>query len=189
MGIVLFAGIASAQNTAAVAPDSDSALETSAAATTEAKKPVALPDCNDARLLELTRRQLAAFQAAEGAGNLYDRRAQKLAVKNTAEFEELSVADFVPRDNYRVANRIISYKINRGLSNEDMRLCRGNNPVLKVSFTCCCILKTAVFQPISLTTVPHRQKILCSVLHTDLFVTFYKNILQRNVNKTTIILC
>lgn len=74
---------------------------------------------------------MAAFQAAEGAGNLYDRRAQKLAVKNTAEFEELSVADFVPRDNYRVANRIISYKINRGLSNEDMRLCRGNNPVLK----------------------------------------------------------
>ena len=130
-GLCFFAGIASAQNTAAVVPDSDSALETSAAAPTEAKKPVALPDCNDARLLELTRRQLAAFQAAEGAGNLYDRRAQKLAVKNTAEFEELSVADFVPRDNYRVANRIISYKINRGLSNEDMRLCRGNNPVLK----------------------------------------------------------
>ena len=65
-GLCFFAGIASAQNTAAVVPDSDSALETSAAATTEAKKPVALPDCNDARLLELTRRQLAAFQAADG---------------------------------------------------------------------------------------------------------------------------
>lgn len=43
-GLCFFAGIVSAQNTAAVAPDSDSAPETSTAATTEAKKPVVLPD-------------------------------------------------------------------------------------------------------------------------------------------------
>lgn len=101
-------------------------------ASAEAERPAAAPalDCNDAGLLAQVRGKIDSLQPQAAGENVVERRRRLLSLKHIGKFRPLSVADFVPRDNYRVANRMIYVKINEGLKDSDLRLCVSDNPVL-----------------------------------------------------------
>lgn len=88
-------------------------------------------DCNDAELLRQVRQKIFQIQNTADNENVVERRARLLALKNIDSFSEQNPAEFQPKDNYRVANRMIAVKINGHLKDEELKLCVGNNPVLK----------------------------------------------------------
>ena len=85
-------------------------------------------DCNNVELLNQVRQKINSLQTEEE--NIVKHRRRLLALKHIEKFSHLSVKDFVPKDNYRVANRIITIKINNGLKDEDLQLCVSSNPIL-----------------------------------------------------------
>lgn len=87
-------------------------------------------DCNDAGLLQQVRDKISELQKAADDENVVERRARLLALKHIGSFAEQNPAEFQPKDNYRVANRIIAVKINRHLKDGELKLCVSGNPVL-----------------------------------------------------------
>ncbi len=101
-------------------------------AAAEAEHPAVVPafDCNNAELLKQVRDKIDSLQSQTSEENVVERRRRLLSLKYVENFRPLSVEDFVPRDNYRVANRMIYVKINEGLKDSDLRLCVSDNPIL-----------------------------------------------------------
>lgn len=97
----------------------------------KAQEPNAFPECNDAALLEGVREAIAKDENALENESVVDYRARLLALKNVRNFTPLDVASFHPDDNRRVADILITAKINEGLTNADFRLCASDNPILK----------------------------------------------------------
>lgn len=89
------------------------------------------PACEDRALLAQVHQAVSAWQEKSPAETIYDRRAQLLSVKNIRSFAAVDVDSFVPATNYKVADRIITVKINEQLTNRDLRLCISDNPILK----------------------------------------------------------
>lgn len=95
----------------------------------EQKASANLPECDAPGIVEQIQSRIAAFQAETKPENTYDRRARKLAEKNIGQFTPLDLAKFIPSDNYLVADRLITLKVNQKLSDHDFRLCVGSNPL------------------------------------------------------------
>lgn len=89
------------------------------------------PTCENPMLLTQVHQAVSAWQQKSPAENIYDRRARLLTIKNIRSFAAVDVESFVPADNYKVADRMITVKINERLSNQDLQLCVSNNPILK----------------------------------------------------------
>ena len=49
---------------------------------------------------------------------------QKLILRNFHSFEAVDTSNFSPDDDLRVANKLVSIKINNGLTDDEIRLCR-----------------------------------------------------------------
>lgn len=89
---------------------------------------VAKPECGNARLLDKVLARISAFYEQYPVNNVIDRRRQTLMLKNLRDFKEVDIPSFDPKENYDVSDQIIAYKINKGLKDEDMRLCRSSMP-------------------------------------------------------------
>ena len=93
-------------------------------------QPASVVDCGDKELWRLVRDKLSELQTEVMDENVIDRRRRLLALKHIGDFSPLPVEAFQPKDNYRVANRMIYVKINHGLKDKDLQLCAGDNSVL-----------------------------------------------------------
>lgn len=136
---VLWTGVSWAQEAAGAAPameyDTFGVPKQVLREITAPNRPEALTspdvDCNDAGLLQQVKDKISELQKAADDENVVERRARLLALKHIGSFAEQNPAEFQPKDNYRVANRIIAVKINGHLKDEELKLCVGGNPVLE----------------------------------------------------------
>lgn len=87
------------------------------------------PDCQASALEDQVRKRIISFQGETKAENTYERRARRLAEKNIGSFTQVDLEKFSPADNYLIADRLITLKINRKLTDHDFRLCVGSNPL------------------------------------------------------------
>lgn len=83
------------------------------------------PECSDSLLVQKIVENIGAYQAENPATMLIDRRRDILLRRNLSRFEEVEIKGFSAKQNFNVANAIIMTKINRGLDDEDLRLCRS----------------------------------------------------------------
>lgn len=89
---------------------------------------VAKPECQNPRLLQKVLEKIASFYRQNPSNSIIDKRRQTLMLKNLHNFQEVDIASFDPKENFAVSDQIISYKINKGLKEEQMRLCRSSYP-------------------------------------------------------------
>lgn len=87
---------------------------------------VAKPECQNPRLLQKVLERITSFYGQNPSNSIIDKRRQILMLKNLRNFQEVEIASFDPNENYAVSDQIISYKINKGLKEEEMRLCRSS---------------------------------------------------------------
>jgi len=91
---------------------------------------IRFPDCGDELLMAETRRLIDENQLQKKAGNIYESRRRKLIAKNIKNFENVDISSFKPQDNYEVADRMITLKINEKVPGEAFRICKGNNELI-----------------------------------------------------------
>lgn len=89
---------------------------------------VAKPECDNPRLLQKVLERIALFYKQHPVNNIIDNRRQTLMLKNLRDFKEVDIASFEPKENYSVSDQIIAYKINKGIKDKQMRLCRSSLP-------------------------------------------------------------
>ena len=87
------------------------------------------PDCNDGRLQRLLDEKIAEYYRKTPPSSLLEKRMQKLILRNFNDFEPVDTSSFTTDDNLRVANKLLTVKINNGLEDNEIRLCRtrGNS--------------------------------------------------------------
>ena len=87
------------------------------------------PPCDDAKLLQKVREQLAMIMQNDVPSDIYNQRRRILILKNTNHFIPTAVDGFSPKENFTVAGRLTEIKVNEGLYNADLQLCRSDNPI------------------------------------------------------------
>ena len=109
----------------------DSAIKVVIFAPKAEDKPAAagLPSCNQASMLAAVAAEIGEYQQAHPANSIVSRRKQALMIKNLKDFEEIPVANFDNSANYEVARELVMTKVNYRISEENMRLCRGNSDI------------------------------------------------------------
>jgi len=85
-----------------------------------------MPRCDNSALMKRVLEKIAQYQESHPQNTIVGQRRQALIFKTLDQFEEIKVANFENAENYRVADVLLMDKINRGLSDDDIRLCRGN---------------------------------------------------------------
>jgi len=85
---------------------------------------LSLPTCDDKKLHELLTAKISEYYQKHSAVSQLEKRMQKLISRSMKHFNEVDVASFSPQDNIYVANKLMSIKINDGLENKEIRLCR-----------------------------------------------------------------
>lgn len=83
------------------------------------------PECSDKKLAEKVIETLVDYQKEHPSTMQIERRRDILLRRNLTSFEEVAVEGFSSKQNFNVANAIIMTKINKGLEDSDLRLCKG----------------------------------------------------------------
>ena len=118
------AEVAEAQEETQVAVVEEGAVEMTGPENMEVKASPR-PECSDKRLAEKVVETLTAYQKEHPSTMQIDRRRDILLRRNLTSFEEVAVEGFTSKQNFNVANAIIMTKINKGLEDADLRLCKG----------------------------------------------------------------
>lgn len=87
------------------------------------------PECNDKNLITQAQEALRPY-TNEKALSTVEKRKVKLVLKNVDNFEVLDITDVSPKKHRIVASRLIELKINNRLSDENIKICQSDNPVL-----------------------------------------------------------
>lgn len=119
---------AESKNPAAAADDVEETIEIviPAAEEVEVFFPSApRPDCKDPALSEGIIHKIKAYQEEHPSSMLIEKRRDILLLKNLAAFKEVSVNGFTAKQDFNVANAIIMAKINKGLHESDLLLCKS----------------------------------------------------------------
>ncbi len=85
-----------------------------------------LPSCNDKLLIELVESKAEQYYAQHPATTIMERRNQKLLLKYLSSYQEVSPKGFTSKQNYNVANHLLMTKINLGLNDDELRLCKNS---------------------------------------------------------------
>lgn len=83
------------------------------------------PECDNPRLMKKVLERIAEYYKSKPVNSLIEKRRQVLTLKNLNSFVEEDIDSFPEEKNFYLAGKLISYKINKGLKAEDMRLCRS----------------------------------------------------------------
>lgn len=83
------------------------------------------PECSDKKLAEKVVETLTGYQKEHPSMMQIERRRDILLRRNLTSFEEVAVEGFTSKQDFKVANAIIMTKINKGLEDSDLRLCKG----------------------------------------------------------------
>ena len=83
-----------------------------------------LPTCDEPRLLEQVRNFLTEYNKKHPVDSVYAKRQRGLQMKTISVYEEYPVEGFTSKQNRRVADKLLMTKINSGLQDSEIRLCR-----------------------------------------------------------------
>lgn len=86
---------------------------------------VELPECTDKALIEKTQEVLISYNDSHPIGSLYEKRKRALQMRLMKSFEEVSSEGFTSKQNRLVADKLLMTKINKGLEDSQIRLCRS----------------------------------------------------------------
>lgn len=84
-----------------------------------------MPNCDNLQLHQLVQDKIANYFKKEHATSIVEKRRQILLLRHLNKFESIDPAEITPQDNRLLADKIITYKINKGLEEENMRICRS----------------------------------------------------------------
>lgn len=85
-----------------------------------------LPRCDNPEMIGIVLEKIVQYQQEHRPNTIVAIRKQALIAKTLNEFKEVPVAQFDNAQNYRVADALIMAKINRGLNDDEIRLCSGS---------------------------------------------------------------
>ncbi|MBQ8465881.1 MAG: hypothetical protein IJ529_05465 [Alphaproteobacteria bacterium] len=103
------------------------AQEAEAVITEAAVQRVQLPSCQDERLISQVKELLEQYHQEHPVSSLYEKRQRALQLRYITEYEEEKVAGYTAKKNEVVANKLLMTKINQGLADEEIRLCKSIN--------------------------------------------------------------
>ncbi|MBE6451615.1 MAG: hypothetical protein E7016_06595 [Alphaproteobacteria bacterium] len=92
---------------------------------------VAVPKCNDANLYEKVLQRVKQYSDISDADSAIVKRQKALLIKNIESFEDVDVKSFNPETDFNTANALISLKINKQLTNDDIVLCKQAKNIKK----------------------------------------------------------
>ncbi|MCX4349680.1 MAG: hypothetical protein OSJ76_07860 [Alphaproteobacteria bacterium] len=84
-----------------------------------------LPACADSRLKELVLAKVHEYHSEHPVSSILEKRRQALLYKNVQQFAEVSAEGFTSKQDFNVANKLLMVKINNGLDNQELRLCKN----------------------------------------------------------------
>lgn len=85
-----------------------------------------LPSCSDENLKEQVKEKVMDYFEKNPRLSIVERRRQQLLLRNLKNFSEIPVAEFDKKENFTVADKILMTKVNDGLEDKDLRLCRSD---------------------------------------------------------------
>ena len=94
-------------------------------AAAEMQKP--LPLCSDEKLKEQVEAKITSYFENTPRLSLIERRHRQLLLRNLRSFSEIPPAEFDKKENFAVTDKMLMAKINDGLNDEDLRLCRSTS--------------------------------------------------------------
>lgn len=83
------------------------------------------PECNNPRLLEKVLKRIEQYYQEKKQTSIIEQRKQALLLKKLEKFQSVDINNFIPKENYAVADRLIDIKINDGIKAKDMSLCKS----------------------------------------------------------------
>ncbi|MBQ8870223.1 MAG: hypothetical protein IJ019_02465 [Alphaproteobacteria bacterium] len=92
---------------------------------------VAVPKCNDANLYEKVLQRVKQYSDISIADSTIVKRQKALMLKNIESFENVDVKSFNPETDFNTADALISLKINKQLTNDDIILCKQAKNIKK----------------------------------------------------------
>ena len=151
-GILLLSTAAWAQESTEVYDDEVDLLAPEEVTATEPAQVLALPSCQDERLLAQVKELLEEYDAEHPVSSIYDRRQRIMKMRFATSYEEEQVSGFTSKNNRVVADKLLMTKINNGLNDNEIRLCKSNK-------------KSEQFSPIYLMIYPHANEWVVEVLN------------------------
>lgn len=97
------------------------------------KKVVSLPECNDAELIAKTKEFIAAYFDKRKDVNAAFRRRRHFITKGVGTFVKENIADYKTDKKRPISDLIVDLKVNQGVAEENIRLCRSQSPNREVS--------------------------------------------------------
>ncbi len=91
------------------------------------EKPWELPSCHNPVLLQKVRETIKAYGLKNPPQNIIDRRKQTLLLKNLDGFVLVDNENFTSKDDFRTAGRLVTVKINNGLTDNDVKVCKSSS--------------------------------------------------------------
>lgn len=89
------------------------------------KEAFALPQCDNEPMIAKIIAKVNAYNKEHPVASIMEKRNQALMLKNLRHFTEADPANFTAEQNFNVANKILMTKINYGLDDSDLRLCKN----------------------------------------------------------------
>ncbi len=87
----------------------------------------ALPACDDTILLAKVWMNGKSFLATNPGTSVLEKRTEALITRNLNKFKEIDAGKITARDDFEVASRVVMIKINNGLDNSLLRLCKSTS--------------------------------------------------------------
>lgn len=82
------------------------------------------PQCSSSALYQKVMQAITAYTDTLPAASTLDKRHKALIAANVEQFEDVPVEDFSAEDDFNTANALISIKINKKISEQDIVICR-----------------------------------------------------------------
>jgi len=111
-----------------------------------------LPSCQDENVQQHVTQLLEEYNKEHPVHSIYEKRQRTLQIRLANHFEEQPVTGFTSRQNRSVADKLLITKINNGLNDSEIRLCKSN-------------AKGTEFKPVYLMIYNHHQKTELHILN------------------------
>ena len=86
-----------------------------------------VPLCDDNSLIEKVFLFIKEYQSQKPVLSIREKRHKSLVLKDLKSFQEVNPRGFNSQNNIIVANKLVTTKINKGLTDKDIRLCQSKN--------------------------------------------------------------
>lgn len=91
----------------------------------EIPQDLVLPSCQNEVILPQVNLLLENYNKEHPVDSLYEKRQRALQLKYAKEYKEETVAGYTSKKDENIANKLLMTKINQGLDDEQIRLCKS----------------------------------------------------------------